>query len=318
MTEIKNITVFGAGTMGHGIAQTAAMNGFKVCLCDPAPGLLDRGRTMMEKSLNFMVDFGRLTQAQAEAVLPRVTFEADSQKAAEKAEFIFEAVFEDLQVKRDLFKSLGDWTGPEVILASNTSSFDISLLAQVTRHPHRVIGAHWFHPAQITPALEVIPTDQTTPEVTQTVLALAEKMGKFATRCTNHPGFVANRIQFAMMAEALAIVEEGLATPEEVDRIVKASFGFRLSCFGPFEIADQAGMDVYKSIFASLYETLGREQFRPPKILDQMVEENQLGLKTSRGFYDYGEGGLAALYERRDLMFSERLKLFENENIKKK
>ncbi|MDR0355426.1 MAG: 3-hydroxyacyl-CoA dehydrogenase family protein [Deltaproteobacteria bacterium] len=315
--NIKNIAVFGAGTMGHGIAQTAALAGFSVCLCDPAPGMLERGRGLIEQSLQLMTEIGRLTKDRAEAVWPLLSFEAETEKAARGADFIFEAVFEDIKVKQDLFRSLSEWTGQEVILASNTSSFDISLLAEVSRHPQRVVGAHWFHPAQITPAIEVIPTERTSPETLATVLELAEKMGKYATRCANHPGFVANRIQFAMMAEALAIVEEGLASPEEVDRIVKSSFGFRLSRFGPFEIADQAGMDVYKSIFASLFQALGREQFRPPKLLDKMVEEKRLGLKSGRGFYEYGQDGAAALYDRRDRSLSERLKLFEKENMGK-
>lgn len=315
MPEIRQIAVFGAGTMGHGIAQCAASRGYAVTLTDMEAKMLDRGRTLIDGSLKFMVESGRMTEAEAAETKARITFEPDNQRVAGSADLIFEAVFEDLDVKRNLFQALGEWTGPEVILASNTSSFDIARLAEVTRHPERVIGTHWFHPAQITPALEVIPTDQTRPELVQVVLELAGRLGKYATRCANRPGFVANRIQFAMIAEALAMVEEGVASPEEVDRIVKSSFGFRLGCFGPCEIADQAGLDVYRSIFASLYEALGREQFKPPKILDRMVEENRLGLKNGQGFYDYGQGAAEALLDRRDRMLMARLQLFEKENF---
>jgi 3-hydroxybutyryl-CoA dehydrogenase len=318
MKDIKTIAVLGAGTMGHGIAQCAAVAGYAVALSDPDETMLARGRAMIETSLNYWRARGRLEPAAAAAALSRLTLVAEPQEAAAKADFVFEAVFENLDLKRDLFRNLGQWTGPEVVLASNTSSFDISRLAEVTRHPERVIGAHWFHPPQITPALEVIPTAQTSPQVLAAVLALAEKMGKYPTRCSNQPGFVANRIQFAMLAEVLAIIEEGAATPEEVDRIVKSSLGFRLGCFGPCEIADQAGLDVYRSIYESLYAATGRAVFQTPAAVTRLVQENRLGLKTGRGFYDYSAPGAAAeVLNRRDIRLLERLKLFERENMGK-
>ncbi|MDR2724986.1 MAG: 3-hydroxyacyl-CoA dehydrogenase family protein [Candidatus Adiutrix sp.] len=316
MRDTKNIAVLGAGTMGHGIAQCAATAGYAVILSDPDEKTLARGRAMIENSLKFMLSQGRLEPASAEAALSRITQEAEPRAAAARADFIFEAIFENLDLKQELFRSLGEWTGPEIILASNTSSFDIDRLAEAARHPERVIGAHWFHPAQITPALEVIPTARTSPETLAVVLDLAEKMGKYPTRCSNQPGFVANRIQFAMLAEVLAIIEEGAATPEEIDRIIKSSLGFRLGCFGPCEIADQAGLDVYKSIYESLYAATGRAVFQTPAAVTRLVQENRLGLKTGRGFYDYQAPGAGeAVLDRRDRRLMERLKLFERENL---
>jgi len=308
------ILVVGAGTMGHGIAQCAAMRGFSVRVVDQAASMLPKAEALVADHLGFMVSLGRLGPAEAADAARRLTFSTDLPGAAAWADFVFEAVFEDLGVKRELFARLGELTGPEVVLASNTSSFDIAKLCEVTRHPERVIGTHWFHPPQITPCIELIPADRTSAETLDKARELATALGKSATRCTNAPGFVANRIQFAMAAEAMAIVAEGLATPGEVDRIVKSSFGFRLSAFGPFEIADQAGIDVYRAIFAYLYENLGREQFAPPALLEAMVADGRLGLKSGRGFYQYGREEGDKLRRTRDIRLFDRLELFEKEN----
>jgi 3-hydroxybutyryl-CoA dehydrogenase len=314
MDTTMKITVVGAGTMGHGIAQCAAMAGFTVQVVDQIEAMLPRAKTLVEDHLAFMITQGRITPEAAKASLGRLSFTTDLAGACAAADFVFEAVFEDLDVKRALFTQLGELTRTDVVLASNTSSFDINRLCEVTRHPDRVIGAHWFHPPQITPCIELIPAGQTSDRTLENAKAMAAALGKHATRCTNSPGFVANRIQFAMAAEALAIVQEGLATPEEVDRVVKASFGFRLSAFGPFEIADQAGIDVYRSIFAYLHDKLGRAQFAPPAILDEMVAAGHLGLKSGKGFYNYEQGGAEVLRRTRDQRLFNRLDLFTGEN----
>ncbi len=310
-----NIVVVGAGTMGHGIAQCAAMNGFHVTIVDQIPSMLPKAQALIQAHLEAMVKDGRIEAGAAEDSFLRISFQEDLEQAVSDADFIFEAVFEDLNVKRDLFKRLGELANPHAILASNTSSFDIGKLCEVTKRPERVIGMHWFHPPQITPCIEVTPAATTSPETLEKALSMAEALHKYPTRCSNSPGFVANRIQFAMAAEALAIVQEGLATPEEVDRIVTSSFGFRLSAFGPFEIADQAGIDVYRSIFAYLHETLGRSQFAPSPILDEMVKAGKLGLKSGSGFYDYKDGAAEALRRTRDQRLFDRLALFARERM---
>jgi 3-hydroxybutyryl-CoA dehydrogenase len=200
-----------------------------------------------------------------------------------------------------------------VVLATNTSSFDINELSAVTAHPERVIGTHWFHPPQITPCVEVIPSDATSPEVVEIATTLMRNIGKVPTRCKSAPGFVANRIQLAMAAEALAIVEAGLATPQEVDQIVRTSFGFRLSAYGPFQICDQAGADTYYSIYEYLYERLKREQMRPSPLLKKQVEQGRLGLKTGQGFYEYKQGAVEAMKRERDRKLYSRLRLFREE-----
>jgi len=276
--------------------------------------LLDRARAWIRENLEFMVELELIQSLQIEAALSKISFTSDLDGSAGKADYVLEAITEDLELKKSLFKQLGTLAGPDVILATNTSSYDINELANVTRNPQRVLGTHWFHPPPITPAVEIIPADATSRETIDQAIALMERIGKFPTMCKSAPGFVANRIQFAMVAEALAIVEQGLASPEEVDRIVKSSFGFRLSAFGPFEIIDQAGLDTYRAIFDYLYDKLGAEQFKPPRILSDLIDQGRFGLKSGKGFYDHEGGAAEALKRKRDSRLYARLKIFKDEN----
>ncbi len=314
MKEIRDVLVVGAGVMGHGFAQTFALNNLNVFLIDQSKQLLDRARIWIRENLEFMVDLDLLQPPGVEAALSKISFTTDLNGAARKADYVLEAITEDLDLKKKLFERLGTIVRSDVILATNTSSYDINELAAVTRNPERVLGTHWFHPPPITPAVEIIPADATSQTTIDHAIAFMEHIGKFPTRCKSAPGFVANRIQFAMAAEARAIVEEGLATPEEVDRIVKSSFGFRLSAFGPFEIADQAGLDTYRAIFQYLYDKLGREQFRPPHILSNLITQGRLGLKNEKGSYDHEDGASEALKQKRDSRLYARLEIFKNEN----
>jgi 3-hydroxybutyryl-CoA dehydrogenase len=314
MKEIKTVLVVGAGVMGHGFAQVFASNGLDVLLVDQSQDLLDRARGWIRENLAFMVELELIQTPQIEAVLDRIRFTTDLDGSAAEADYVLEAITEDLELKKSLFKQLGTAAGPEVILATNTSSYDINDLAAVTPNPQRVLGTHWFHPPPITPAVEIIPADATSQKTVDQATALMERIGKFPTLCKSAPGFVANRIQLAMAAEALAIVEEGLASPQEVDRIVKSSFGFRLSAFGPFEIADQAGLDTDRAIFEYLYRKLDREQFKPPQILSDLIDQGRLGMKSEKGFYDHEDGAAEALKRKRDGRLYARLKIFRDEN----
>ncbi len=313
MKEIKDVLVIGAGTMGHGFAQIFATNSLSVWLVDENEDLLGRAREWITDNLNYMVELGELKKEAVQPVLSRIRFTPDLEQATSKADYVLEAVNENLDLKKRIFQRLGQWTEPHVVLATNTSSFDINELSAVTDHPERIIGTHWFHPPQITPCVEIIPSDLTNPETIRAATGLMERIGKVPTRCKSAPGFVANRIQLAMAAEALAIVEEGLATPEEVDRIVKTSFGFRLSAYGPFQICDQAGADTYYAIYQYLHGKLKREQFKPSPLLKGQVEQGHLGLKTGRGFYEYGQGAAERMKRERDKKLYSRLCLFREE-----
>jgi 3-hydroxybutyryl-CoA dehydrogenase len=313
MKDINRVAVVGAGIMGHGFAQVFGLHGLDVVLVDQTEDLLQRARGWIRENLQTMVDLGEIEPAKVQATIENLRFSVDLTAAVAKADFVLEAVVENLEIKQRLFEQLGRLAPSDAVLATNTSSFDINEFARVTQFPERVIGTHWFHPSPITPCVEVIPADTTHHETIERTMAFMEKVGKYPTLCKSAPGFVANRIQFAMVAEALAIVEEGLATPQEVDRIVKSSFGFRLGAYGPFEICDQAGLATYRAVFEYLFEKLGREQFKPPSLLSAQVKEGRGGLIQGKGFYDYPAGALEALKRERDGKLFPRRRLFMKE-----
>ncbi|OGP87725.1 MAG: hypothetical protein A2156_13710 [Deltaproteobacteria bacterium RBG_16_48_10] len=313
MKEIKEVLIVGAGTMGHGLAQVFAVNGVSVKLVDENDDLLNRAQRWITDNLNYMVELGEIKKDKVQPTLSRVQYTVDLKQAARTADYVLEAVNENLDLKKRIFQQLGQWTRPHVALATNTSSFDINEFSAVTAHPERIIGTHWFHPPQITPCVEIIPSSATSQETIEVAIDLMRRIGKAPTRCRSAPGFVANRIQMAMAAEALAIVEEGLTTPEEVDQIVRTSFGFRLSAYGPFQICDQAGADTYNTIYEYLYGKLKREQFKPSPLLKKQVEQGYLGLKTNHGFYEYKKGAAEAMKRERDKKLYARLRLFREE-----
>ncbi len=316
MSTGMRIGVVGAGTMGHGIALCFATNGYEVVLHDTVESSLAQAQDLIEKNLASMIELGCLTDEQREAAIRAVTFTADLEALTSGCQYITEAVFENLALKKSLFQELDAATPASVILASNTSSFDINEIASEVTRKGRVIGTHWFHPPQITPCIEVIPATDTDEDVVARTLSLLESVGKAPTLCKSAPGFVANRIQYALVSEALAIVEEGLATPEQVDRIVRTSFGFRLSAFGPLEVCDQAGLDVYATIFEYFHRVFGRDVFAPPRILKEMVAEGRLGMKNGKGFYSYDADSALRVRRERDRKLYARLRLFQEENAK--
>ena len=313
MREIRSTLVVGAGTMGHGFAQVFAMNKIPVYLVDETDELLKRARGWIIDNLNYMFELGEIGRERVEFTLAQIQFTTDLKQAAQEVDYVLEAVFENLDLKKRIFQQLGTYIPSHAILSSNTSSFDINELSAVTVHPERVIGTHWFHPPQITPGVEVIPSKSTSQQTITSTMNFMERIGQLPTLCKSAPGFVGHRIQFAMATEALAIVEEGLATPEEVDRIVKTSFGFRLGAYGPFEICDQAGLDIYRSVYEYLYSKLNKEQFKPPKILDKLIKQGRLGLKTRSGFYEYKEDAVEAMKRERDRKLYARLRLSREE-----
>jgi 3-hydroxybutyryl-CoA dehydrogenase len=316
MEDRNPVGVLGSGTMGHGIAQLFATKGRRVYLVDSAKASLQAAEAQIRDNLDFMAEIGHITSPEAEAAAQRITYDTSLDGMLSKARYITEAVTENLELKKEVFKTLDRGTGESVILTSNSSSFDINEIAEKVTRKGRVIGTHWFHPPQITPCVEVIPGTATTKDVIEETFTLLEAIGKAPTLCKSAPGFVANRIQYALVAESLAIVDEGLASPEEVDRIVKTSFGFRLSAFGPFEVCDQAGLDVYNTIFKYFHKVFKRDVFKSPPILEEMVKQGRLGLKNGKGFYDYGAGAAARIRRERDKKLYARLKIFAEEDKK--
>jgi len=225
MKSVQKVLVVGAGTMGHGITQLFALRDFDVRLVDRSEDILEQARNQILHNLNLLVELGEIDPARVEKAMAHIGFSTHLNKAAEDIDFVIEAVYEDLVLKRRVFQELDSVTPKSAILASNTSSFDINELTFNVRYPERVIGTHWYVPPQIIPCVEVIPASRTSASTIEITMELMKSIGKIPTPAKSAPGFVGNRIQYAMLAEAFAIVEEGLASVEEVDMIVKTSFG---------------------------------------------------------------------------------------------
>ena len=285
-TEITRVGVVGAGTMGAGIAQVAAGAGCDVVLYDIAPEIVERGLARIRDGYGRMVARGKLTAEEQEAALGRIAA-ATTLEALATAEIVIEAAPEDPALKARLFAELARICAPDAILASNTSSLSIAGLAAGLARPGRVIGMHFFNPVPVQPLVEVISGVATDPTIADAVTALAERWGKTPLRAQDTPGFIVNRIARPFTGEALRIAGEGIATPAEIDRIVRTA-GFRM---GPFELIDLVGLDVNLAVHRAIYEqTFGEPRYRPQLLQARMVAAGQLGRKTGQGFYHYDNG----------------------------
>ncbi|MBK8495486.1 MAG: 3-hydroxybutyryl-CoA dehydrogenase [Chitinophagaceae bacterium] len=279
---IQRICVIGAGTMGSGIAQTAAQNGFYTLLFDINKDVLEKARVSIQKSLQFLVDKEKITAAEKETIFQRVQFITDTNDCL--ADIIIEAIVEKTEAKVAIFNQLAELNHAEVILATNTSSLSVSGIQAGVRHPQRVVGMHFFNPATVMKLVEVIQGDQTSDEVVQTVTALCEQMKKTPVLCKDAPGFIVNRVARHYYLEAMKLVETGVAGIESVDEIMEAS-GFKM---GPFKLMDLIGNDVNLAVSQSLYDACNQTvRFKPSPMQIDKVSKGELGKKTKKGFYDY-------------------------------
>jgi 3-hydroxybutyryl-CoA dehydrogenase len=280
---IKSVGVVGAGTMGNGIAQVFAQSGFSVILVDVAQPMLDRARATIEKSLGKFVEKQRLTPADRDAALARLTTETSIDELSE-VDYVVEAIVEDADAKRGVFASLDALTRPEVILASNTSSISITLLGASTRRPDKVLGMHFMNPVPLMSLVEMIRGQATSDAAMRTASQLCVALGKTPVEAADYPGFIANRILMPMINEAIYAVMEGVGTPEAIDAVMKGGMNHPM---GPLTLADFIGLDVCLAILNVLHEGLGDPKYRACPLLRRMVAAGHLGRKSGRGFYVY-------------------------------
>lgn len=281
MTEI--IGVVGAGTMGNGIAQTAANAGCDVVMCDVSQDYVDRGVANIGKSLDRFVKKGTITEDQKNEILARVktTTNLDDLK---DCSLIVEAATESFDIKKQIFEKLDAIAVPEAILSSNTSSISITKIAAVTKRPEKVIGMHFFNPVPLMKLVEVIRGIATSDETYAKVKDLSEKLGKVPVECNDYPGFVSNRVLMPMINEAVFALHEGVATRESIDEIMKLGMNHPM---GPLTLADFIGLDVCLAILNVLHEGFGDPKYRPCPLLKKYVDAGWLGRKSGRGFFDY-------------------------------
>ena len=281
--NIKTIGVIGAGQMGGGIAQVAAMNGFNVIMNDIKTEYVDRGLAAITKILNRNVDKGRMTADEKEAVLERIRTCVDL-KDMEPADFVIEAATENEPIKFKLFQDLDEICAPDVILATNTSSIPIGRIAAQTKRPEKIIGMHFMNPVPIMKLVEIIRALATSEETFKTTWDLAMKFGKTPAESNDYPGFIANRILMPMINEAVFCLYHGVGTRENIDTVMRLGMNHPM---GPLALADLIGLDTCLAIMETLYNGFQDSKYRPCPLLRKYVEVGWLGRKTGRGFYEY-------------------------------
>ena len=278
----QTICICGAGTMGTGIAQVSAQSGFNTILFDVNESVLEKATAGIQKNLQYLVDKQKISTEEKERIYQRIKFVKNINDCI--ADVIIEAIIEKVDAKVSLFNQLAEINNHKAIFASNTSSLSVSDIQKNILHPQRVVGMHFFNPAYLMKLVEVVKGEQTDNDVAEKIYVLCKQMGKSPVMCKDAPGFIVNRVARHYYLEAMKIVEQGIATFENVDAIMEAS-GFKM---GPFKLMDLIGMDINLSVSQSIYEAFNNaERFKPSSIQIEKVKNDELGRKTGKGFYEY-------------------------------
>lgn len=308
--DVKRIVIAGAGTMGSSMGETFAKYGYDVTLYDIFPSALEKAGNLIRLNQETEVAEHVVTPEESAALLERIRYSEDK-ACFEGADLVVEAILEKLDVKHAFWAEISALVPEDAILASNTSGLSITAIAEVVKRPERFGGMHWINPPHLIPLIEVIQGKKTDDETAAVIRDMALAVEKKPVIVQDAPGFALNRIQLAVLRECLHIVEQGIATPEAVDDVMKYGLGMRYACLGPFEVCDLGGLDIFYNIASYLFEDLADEK-APFGMLADRFEKGQYGVKTAAGFYDYAGGKDAEKIKYRDRMFTKISKCLFN------
>lgn len=311
--SIKHIAIIGAGTMGAGIAGECARAGYTVSLLDRDLTIVQKGLDVMHKAQQALVQANRLTVDQANNASASITATTDLKTACEKANLVIEAASENLILKQELFAQLDTLCPPHTLLATNTSGLSITQIAKATKRPAQIAGLHFWNPPHLVPLVEVTRGEHTNETTAEILLSLCRKLGKKPILVKHDiPGFVGNRLQFAVMREALHLLNQGVATAEDIDTAMSSGPGLRYALLGPLRTADLGGLDVFLAISQYLFADLNADQ-KPSPVMEDLVTNGHLGAKSGEGFYPYSEQDLQEWTNRRDRVLMGFLNVLEQE-----
>lgn len=283
----STLVVIGAGTMGHGIAQVAALSGLKVTLVDQDRVALERGRKKIDELLAGALQRGKLTEADRDRAVAHLATSSDALAAARDCDLVIEAIVEKLEVKQALFRALEEVVPAHAILASNTSSLPLTKIAAPLARPERLIGMHFFNPVFLMKLVEIVVHPRTSAEAKAAVLDVTRRMGKTPIVVHDSPGFASSRLGVILGLEAMRMVEQGVASPADIDTAMELGYNHPM---GPLKLTDLVGLDVRLAIADTLEKEIGGDQYRAPQLLRDMVARGELGKKSGKGFYDWKQG----------------------------